>query len=48
MEKLFEFEQIYDPMRVIFACTKDKTHASLWWDKLQLEWESKGKDQIKT
>jgi hypothetical protein len=39
MEKYFEFEQIKDPMRVRFACTRMKSHASLWWDKLQLERE---------
>ena len=36
MKKIFEFEQIRDPRRVRFASSKLRSHASLWWDTLQL------------
>ena len=49
MEKFFEFEQIRDPRRVRFArLTKLISHSSLWWDKLQLNRESSGREKIKT
>ena len=48
MEKFFDFEKIRDPMRVRFASTKLKSHAFLWWDKLQLNRECSGKGKFKT
>ena len=48
MEKIFEFEQIRDPRRVRFASTKLRRHASLWWDKLQLNRKCSGREKIKT
>ena len=47
MEKYFEIEWITDPMRVRFSITKLRSHASLWWDKLQLNRECGGKQSIK-
>ena len=48
MEKFFEFEYIRDPRRVRFSSTKLRSHASLWWDKLQVNRESSGREKIKT
>lgn len=39
MEKFFEFKKISDRRRVRFASMKLRSHASLWWDKLQ--WNKK-------
>ena len=48
MEKFFEFEKIRYPQRVRFASTKFRSHASLWWDKLQLDRECGGREKIKS
>jgi len=48
MEKYFELEQIKNPMRIMFACTRLKSHVYLWWDKLQFEREYEGKKRFET
>ena len=48
MEKLFEFEQTRDPRIVMFSSTKLISHASLWWDRLQLNRECSFREKIKT
>jgi hypothetical protein len=46
MENLLKFEGLENTRRVRFACTNMKGHAFLWWDKLQLNQEAKGKEKI--
>ena len=36
MKKFFEFEHIRDSRRVRFVSKKLKSHAYLWWNRLQL------------
>ena len=47
MEKYFEYENIPEDKKVKIASTKLKSHASLWWEHLQLDRKRKGKDKIK-
>lgn len=35
MEKFFDWDEVTDPCRVKFSCTKLRGHATLWWEKLQ-------------
>ena len=34
MEKFFDWDDVVDPRRVKFACTKLRGHAALWWERL--------------
>ena len=45
MEKYFDIVQIEDPKRVKGFCLKLKSHTSLWWDNVQVEWVKKGKEK---
>jgi len=47
MENFLKFKQIRDPRRFRFASMKLKSHASLWWDNLQLNRKSCGTEKIK-
>eukprot|EP00253_Pinus_taeda_P005469 PITA_05469 len=47
MEKLFDYEQTEDEKKVMFAITKLKCHAGLWWDGVQVEMKRLGKQPIK-
>lgn len=47
MEKYFEYENIPEDKKVNIASTKLKSHASLWWEHLQLDRKRKRKDKIK-
>ena len=48
MEKYFEWEDIEDPSRVKFACTRLKGHAARWWENLQREKVLKREDKVIT
>ena len=47
LDKYFDYEEVDDKKKVKFAATRLKGHAALWWDKLQLSRERKGKPKIK-
>ena len=44
--KYFDFEEIEDKKKVRYAATRLKGHASIWWDKLQIHREKRGKKKI--
>ena len=46
LEDYFELEEIGDLLRVRFAQTKLKGHATLWWKELQQDWEEEGEMKI--
>ena len=46
LEEYFEYEDIDDPDRVKFVKEKLKGHAKIWWPKVQLEKNRKGKVKI--
>jgi hypothetical protein len=48
MDKYFDYEDIEEDKMVKHAVTRLKGHATLWWDELQAERRSKGKQKIKT
>ena len=43
MEKLFECEGTLDNKKVKIVVTRLKGHASLWWERLQINRQRKGK-----
>jgi hypothetical protein len=47
MDKYFDYEDIKEDNMVKHAVTRLKGHATLWWDELQAEHRSKGKQKIK-
>jgi hypothetical protein len=47
MDKYFEYEDVDEEIRVRHVVTRLKGHAKLWWDELQAERRSKGKQNIK-
>jgi hypothetical protein len=47
MEKHFDYEYVDEERRVKHVVTRLKGHATLWWDELQVERRSKGKQKIK-
>lgn len=47
MEKFFDYEEMEDEKKVKFAVTKLVGHAALWWDGVQAERRSLGKQPIK-
>ena len=47
MDKYFDYEYVNEVKRVRHAITRLKGHAALWWDELQAERRSKGKQKIK-
>jgi hypothetical protein len=48
MDKYFYYEEFYDEKKVKHAITRLKGHATLWWDELQDDRRSKGKQKIKS
>jgi hypothetical protein len=47
LDKYFDYEDIKDENKVKHVVTKLKGHAMLWWDELQADRRSKGKQKIK-
>jgi hypothetical protein len=43
MDKYFDYEDVDEEKRVRHVVTRLKGHATLWWDELQAERRSKGK-----
>lgn len=35
LERFFDWDNVADPWRLKFACTKLRGHAALWWERLQ-------------
>jgi hypothetical protein len=47
LEKYFDYEDIEDEKKVKHVVTRLKGHATLWWDELQADKRSKGKQKLK-
>jgi hypothetical protein len=47
MEKYFDYEDIEEDKMVKHSVTRLKGHATLWWEELQAEHRSNGKQKIK-
>ena len=47
MDKLFNYEEMEEERKVIFAVTRLKGHASLWWNGVQTKRRNQGKVPIK-
>jgi hypothetical protein len=47
LDTYFDYEDIEEDKKVRHAVTKLKGHAALWWDELQADRRSKGKQKIK-
>jgi hypothetical protein len=47
MDTYFDYEDIEEDKKIRHAVTKLKGHAALWWDELQADRRSKGKQKIK-
>jgi hypothetical protein len=48
MDTYFDYEDIEEDKKIRHAVTKLKGHAALWWDELQADRRSKGKQKIKS
>jgi hypothetical protein len=48
LDTYFDYEDIEKDKKVRHAVTKLKGHAALWWDELQADRRSKGKQKIKS
>jgi hypothetical protein len=48
LDTYFDYEDIEEDKKVRHAVTKLKGHAALWWDELQADRRSKGKQKIKS
>jgi hypothetical protein len=48
LDTYFDYEDIEEDKKVRHAVTKLKGHAALWWDELQEDRRSKGKQKIKS
>jgi hypothetical protein len=48
MNKYFDYEDVEEEKKVRHAITRLKGHATLWWDELQADKRSKGKQKIKS
>jgi hypothetical protein len=48
MDKYFDYEEVDDEKKVKHVVTRLKGHATLWWDELQADRRSKGKQKIKS
>ena len=46
LSKYFDFEEIEEKNKVIYADTRLKGHAVIWWDELQIHLERRGKKKI--
>ena len=47
MDTYFDYEDIEEDKKIKHAVMKLKGHAALWWDELQADRRSKGKQKIK-
>jgi hypothetical protein len=47
MDKHFDYEDVDEERKVKQVVTRLKGHATLWWDELQVERRSKGKQKTK-
>jgi hypothetical protein len=47
MDTYFDYEDIEEDKKIRHAVTKLKGHAALWWDELQADRRSKGKQKIR-
>jgi hypothetical protein len=47
MDKYFDYEDVDEEKKVRHVVTRLKGHATLWWDELQADRRSKGKQKIK-
>jgi hypothetical protein len=47
MDKYFDYEDVEEEKKVRRIVTRLKRHAALWWDELQADRRSKGKQKIK-
>jgi hypothetical protein len=47
MDTYFDYEDVEEDKKVRHAVTKLKGHAALWWDELQADRRSRGKQKIK-
>ena len=48
LDTYFDYEDIEEDKKVMHAVTKLKGHTTLWWDELQVDRRSKGKQKIKS
>jgi Icc-related predicted phosphoesterase len=48
MDKYFDYEDVNEENKVKHVVTRLKWHAALWWDELQADKRSKGKQKIKS
>jgi hypothetical protein len=48
LDKYFDYEDIDNEKKVKHVVTRLKGHASLWWDKLQVDKRRRGKYKIKS
>jgi hypothetical protein len=48
MDKYFDYEDVEEEKKVRHVVTRLKGHATLWWDELQADRRSKGKQKIKS
>lgn len=48
LERFLDWDDVVDPRRVKFACTKLRGHATLWWERLQKDRVAKKMDRIQT
>jgi hypothetical protein len=47
MDKYFDYEDVEEEKKVRHVVTRLKGHETLWWDELQADKRSKGKQNIK-
>jgi hypothetical protein len=48
MDKYFDYEDVDEEKKVRHVVTRLKGHATQWWDELQADRRSKGKQKIKS
>jgi hypothetical protein len=48
IDKYFDYEYVDEEKKVKHVVTKLKGHPTLWWDELQVDKRSKGKQKIKS
>jgi hypothetical protein len=48
MDKYFDYEDVEEEKKVRHVVTRMNGHAALWWDELQVDRRSKGKQNIKS
>jgi hypothetical protein len=48
MDKYFDNEDVDEEKKLTHVVTRLKVHAALWWDEVQANRRSKGKQKIKS